>query len=153
MIDLKNFLSENISESKISYRKGEYYSGIMFNLQINTGNQWLGVREIKLEKEDIFGNPADKGMQYCTAVFGSLCKTKQIPANIKVKQSRKDKSGGYSTMPTPELLAAIVLNFGGFETVTFDINDKELDGVNWEKISGYKWFKSSVENTYKNRFK
>jgi hypothetical protein len=65
-----------------------------------------------------------------------MSKTKQISKVKKTKEKAKENNWGYNWMPSPELLAEILKAFGS-ENVSFDFNDKNLEGVNWRKYNVY----------------
>ena len=158
MKDIKKYISDCLlSESELKFNKNDILDGFaqgpFFGLSYRTDTgQWLPVTKIEIESNSLFGEEADDGMCWCTLTFGSLCKTKQIP----VQKSIKDKCSnncGYKWMPTPELLASIVMYFGGENTVTFDISDGNLRGINWRKFGCKPEFSNAVEKTYRERYR
>lgn len=137
----KAILFDKVNESTMKMNQNDradgFSHGPFFGMKAVTDTgRWLDVYEIRIEDKDIFGNPADKGMQYCTLVFGSLSKTKQITKIKKPKETAKENNWGYNWMPSPELLAEILKAFGS-DKVSFDFNDKNLKGVNWRKYNVY----------------
>lgn len=140
-------LSEYLTESSMSFPKGEYNDPEMFfDLEINYKGTWYQVNKIELEDRSLFGEEPDSGMQYCTIYFGNVCKTKQISNKAKLKEKRTD--GYYKYMPTPYLLGQIVQYFGGVDNVTFNINHPVLKGVDWKKLGCGGYFVSEVNKTY-----
>lgn len=143
MKELREYITEafsSIDESVMKVRdadKDGFSHGPFFGMKaLSDTGRWLDVDEIRVEDKDISGNPADKGMQYCTLVFGSLSKTKQISKVKKPKETAKENNWGYNWMPSPELLAEILKAFGS-DKVSFDFNDKNLEGINWRKYGVY----------------
>lgn len=143
MKELREYITEAISSIEESVMKTNpndrdgFSHGPFFGMKVLTDTgRWLEVDEIRVEDKDTFGNPADNGMQYCTLVFGSMSKTKQIIKVKKPKETAKENNWGYKWMPSPELLAEILKAFGS-DKVSFDFNDKNLKGVNWKKYNVY----------------
>ena len=140
-------LSEYLTESSMSFPKGEYNDlEMFFDLEINYKGNWYQVNKIELENRSLFGKEPDSGMQYCTIYFGNVCKTKQISNKAKLSEKRND--GYYKKMPTPYLLGQIVQYFGGVDNVTFNINHPVLKGVDWKKLGCGGYFVSEVNRTY-----
>lgn len=143
--------NELLNESVLKARANDPVTPF-FHLSYRTEGRefWLPVSKIEIESNSLFGEEADDGMCYCTLTFGSLCKTKQIPIQKKIKEKCSNNCG-YTWMPAPELLAAIVDYFGS-DRVTFDIDDNNLKGVKWNKMGHGADFETKVRKTYDSRF-